>query len=117
MTEKYTLIASRSEEDRTKMIIAYANINPTATLILSQSYTKEWIYANTSISKDVNVVENLDNIDLSQFETIFIDYIEVFDQEYISKIINDLKQIDIEIVVAIHMKPNNYAINNIFEQK
>ena len=51
MAEKYTLIASRNEEDRTKMIIMYANINPTSTLILSRSYTKEWIYANTKINK------------------------------------------------------------------
>jgi len=116
MSEKYILIASRNEEDRTKIIIAYANLNPTLTCILSQSYTKEWIQKNTNINTSIEVIEDIDSIDLSKYKTICIDYIEVFNSDEIKMIVKKLMSYNIEIIAMSHMRHVSYEITNIFQK-
>jgi len=114
MSEKYILLSGRTASGKTEMIVAYANMHPQATLILSQEYKEEWIQEHRKLDKDVKVVENLDDIDITSFETICIDYIELFNKKYVDKLIADLMKTDIRIIVASNMKKETFEIHNVF---
>jgi len=117
MSEKYILLSGRTASGKTELIVAYANTHPQTTLILSEEYTKEWIQKHRKLNKDVKVVESLDDIDVNSFETICIDYVELFDKKYVKKLIADLMKVDIRIIVATNMKRETFEINNVFYVK
>jgi len=117
MSEKYIHLAGRTASGKTEMILAYANQYPKTTLILSKEYSKEWIQESRNINKDVKVVKTLDGIDISKFDTICIDYAELFDYDYLQDLVKTLMELDIRIIVASHMKRGDFHIqHNMFEK-
>ena len=84
---------------------------------MSKEYSKEWIQESRNINKDVKVVKTLDGIDISKFDTICIDYAELFDYDYLQDLVKTLMELDIRIIVASHMKRGDFHIqHNMFEK-
>ena len=115
-SESYILLAGRAGSGKTNMLIAYANQYPKTTLFYSQESSKKTL-RKKGLKKKVKVVyEDTFNFDeIYKYDTICIDYIQLFDKEYIENLIKRLIQIDIRIIAVSYMKPKNYDINNIFQ--
>jgi hypothetical protein len=119
MQEKYLLISGRVASGKTDMLIAYINRYPKKTLLVSYENTKEHLIQK-GLDKNTKVLTNLNDlkqIDLSKFETICFDYIELIDKQMIENIIKKLSTIDIRIVAVSQMRRgDNEVINNVFEK-
>jgi len=117
MEEKYILLAGRAGTGKTQMLIAYANFYPATTLILSEESTKERLI-KLGLDKKVDVVD-LDNFNISKiskYETICIDYVELFDEEYLKDLMMKLMKANIRIIAVTHMRAKSYEIKNIFQE-
>lgn len=115
MSEKYLLISGRPSTGKTELIIAYANQNIESTLILSEedeSYIKE-----KGLNSDVKVINpnNIDTVNILEYSTIYIDYIELFDKYFIKNILNEIKNRDIQVIATSFMG-RDYSVNNVFEE-
>jgi thymidine kinase len=115
-SESYILIAGRTGSGKTNMLIAYANMYPKTTLFYSQESSKKTLRKKGLKSKIKVVYEDTFSFDeIYKYDTICLDYIQLFDKEYIENLIKRLMQINIRIIAVSYMKPKNYDINNIFQ--
>lgn len=108
------LLAGRPGSGKTEMLIAYANLYPKTTLFISNESTQETLI-NRGLSKEITYYNNFENVDLSTYKILCIDYLELFDQELIQKVITNALEQKLRIIVATQMKRNG-EINNIFGQ-
>lgn len=115
MKEKFILLSGRPGAGKSEMIFAIANKYPEKTLILSMEYSKEQALIR-GLNKDVVVVEQLDGIDINFFDTICIDYLELFDENYIQELIKTLIHLNKRIIVVTQMRKFLYKVNNIYEK-
>ena len=116
MNEKYLLISGRSSAAKTELLIAYANLYPKNTIILS---CEDIRLKERGLDPNVTVVdiEKLDNIDFSTCNTFCIDYVELFDNFFINDWIKKLMNMDIRIIAISQMEVGNFSVkNNVFEQ-
>jgi len=115
-TQNYLLLSGRTGAGKTDILIAYANLYPKTTLIYSQESSKKTLQKR-GLKKGIKVVTqdtfDIDKID--KYDTLCIDYIELFNKEYITNLIKKLMQLDIRIVAVSQMKSRSYEINNVFK--
>lgn len=112
------LLSGRVASGKTEMLIAYANIYPKSTLFISSESPRE-VLINRGLKNEVAYIDGLDNslenIDLSQYETVCIDYLELFNANVVKKILAVAMNKNLRVIVATQMKRNG-EINNIFKQ-
>ena len=117
MNEKYLLLAGRVGAGKSEMMIAYANQYPETTLILSEESNK--IELNQcGLNPEVAVIEmkQFKTVNLAEYETVCIEYIELFDQDELHTILQTLKSMDKRIIAITQMRRTSFAINNVFER-
>jgi len=109
MSENYILLSGRPGTGKTKMLIAYANQYPKTTLMFSEEHTIEGL-RKLGLDHNVDVVDksNFDISIASKYDTICIDYIQVFDKNYIKEIIKNLMKTNIRIIAVSQMKPKSW---------
>ena len=117
MSEKYLLISGRAGAGKTELLIAYANMYPKTTLLISEEYLEEDIIKR-GLSNDVKIVsaQNLNIGSIKEYSTICIDYIEVFEKAFINNLLNLAINEDIRIIAVSQMKATDYSVmTNIFQ--
>ena len=117
MSEKYLLLSGRPGSGRTELLISYANMYPESTLIISEEYTEGYIHKR-GLSNLVKVisVSNIDKVNILDYSTVCIDYIELFDKAFIENLLTEIIDEDIRIIAVSQMRASNYSVmNNIFE--
>lgn len=107
------LLSGRPASGKTQILIAYANSYPETTLFISNETTREQL-TQRGLDKKIAYCTAFDKIDIAKFETICIDYLELFDKDAIMQFITKALESSIRVVVATQMKRNG-ATNNIFE--
>jgi predicted ATP-dependent serine protease len=118
MKENYLLISGRPGSGKTEMLICYANQFPEKTLILSNEYSKQTIQKR-GLDTNVEVTDQngYDKINILEFDTICIDYIEVFEKNFIANVIKEIINLDIRIIAVSQMSRSDYSVlNNVFEE-
>lgn len=101
------LLSGRPGSGKTAMMIAYANMYPKTTLILSEENTKDMLICK-NLSRDVNVVnaDSFKNVDILAYDTICIDYLELFDKDFINKKIKSIMEQNIRLIVLTQLDRN-----------
>jgi predicted ATP-dependent serine protease len=117
MSEKYLLLSGRAGAGKTELLIAYANMYPGTTLIISEEYTEEHIQKR-GLSHLVKVIpaNNINKVNIADYSTVCIDYVELFDKAFIENLLTKIIDEDIRIIAVPQMKVSDYFVmNNIFE--
>jgi predicted ATP-dependent serine protease len=107
------LLSGRPGSGKTVMLIAYANMYPKTTLILSEESTKETL-VSLNLLKDVDVVNesNFNNIDISKYDTICIDYLELFNKIFINEKIKLITELNLRLIILTQLDRNyNIRLN------
>ena len=107
------LLSGRVGSGKTEMLIAYANLYPKATLFISNESSKEKL-CDRGLNECIVYSDSLDNLNISLYETVCIDYLELFGMEAIKKFISNVVSQNKRIIVASQMKRSG-EINNVFE--
>jgi replication-associated recombination protein RarA len=112
MNEKHLLITGRPASGKTELLIAYANMHPKTTLFLSEESTESLLKEQRGLSSLVKVVDinNFNIDDLERYNTLCIDYLELFskeDQEIFIKIIQENK---ICVILTSQVKRGNNEV-------
>ena len=111
------LLSGRPGSGKTEMMIAYANIYPNSTLVISEeSSNKELLKRN--LSKEIQVIgeDDFQNINLLEYTTICIDYYELFNRDLINTIIQDIIKLDIRLVLLTQLNRNYDIRDNPFKR-
>jgi len=117
MQEKYLLISGRPGVGKTEMLMSYANLYPKETIILSEGHSKKHMQERgLHVGVDVVSTQELGGINYLKYKTFCIDYIELFDRDFIMNLVEELMLLDIRIVALSHMRAKTFYTNNIFEQ-
>ena len=116
MVEKIILIAGRPGSGKTELIIHYCNQYPETTLLLAEEYSEEYI-KERGLKDKVKVINKNEfyNVNLSNYKTICIDYIELFDEEFLQYLITKSLEQNIRIIALTQMR-RDFEINNIFHE-
>ena len=111
----FILISGRPASGKTQLLIAYANMYPQTTLVLSEENSREDLHQR-NLSKDIKVInsELFQNVDISKYKTICIDYIELFSDTFIKEKINPLIDTGIRIIILQQMDRKGRIRNNPF---
>ena len=117
MKNDFLLISGRPGSGKTELLICYANQYPAKTLVLSEESTKRQLQER-GLNETVVVVgkNEYGTIDINKFDTICIDYIELFELDYINDVLMPLKEKDIRIIAISHMTKDGEIKNNLFEK-
>ncbi len=115
-TENYILLAGHPGSGKTELLIAYANQYPSTTLYYSEE-SDTLTLQNRGLNTGVEVVnkKQFDLENINKFDTICIDYIQVFNQGYIHELMKELMQRNIRIIVVSQMTKHMEIHDNIFE--
>ena len=114
--KNYILISGRPGSGKTELLIAYANQYPTTTLFYSEE-NDALTLQNRGLNTEVEVVnkKQFDLEDINKFDTICIDYIQVFEHDYIYNLMKELMQRNIRIIAVSQMSRHMNIEENIFE--
>ena len=117
MSDHFLLISGRPGSGKTELLICYANRYPAKTLVLSEESTKRQLQER-GLNETVVVVgkNEYDKIDINKFDTICIDYIELFERDFINDVLMPLKEKDIRIIAISQMAKDGEIKNNLFEK-
>jgi len=118
MRENYLLISGRTGAGKTELLMAYVNLHPEGTLIISEEYSDETI-KKRGLNPLVKVIsaKGFDTINIQNYTTVCIDYVEIFEKEFIESLLEQIMDTDTQIVAVTQMKKTDYSImNNIFEK-
>ncbi|WP_151900464.1 DnaB-like helicase C-terminal domain-containing protein [Sulfurimonas hydrogeniphila] len=110
------LLSGRPASGKTAMMIAYANIYPKSTMVLTQENSKEQLL-NRGLSKEIIVIDDIEifkSVSISKYETLCIDYIDLLDNEFIIKYIYPLINTKLRIIALQQMDRNGIVRKNIF---
>ncbi len=115
MDNKFLLISGRPGSGKTDLMIHYANQYPETTLILSEESTKKQLQKK-GLKETVKVVgkKKFININVNKYDAVCIDYIELFDNNFIKNYIEPLKNTDIRMIVIDQMRGDGSVHHNIF---
>jgi len=115
-TENYILLAGRPGSGKTELLIAYANQYPSTTLFYSEE-SDALRLQNRGLNTGVEVVnkKQFDLENINKFDTICIDYIQVFNKDYIHNLMKELMQRNIRIIAVSQMNRHMEIEDNIFE--
>ncbi len=113
MEGKFILISGRPGSGKTELVLHYCNAYPEKTLLLAEEYSKEYIIER-GLNSEVTVAtqKEFDVIELEKFNTIVIEYIELFDKSIIQDIVKKALCNNMRIIVVSHMK-RNFSMNDI----
>lgn len=80
------------------------------------SIGKEEILAKKGLNPGVNIVnlKSYDSINILDYKTICIDYVELFDYDFLKKLLYQTADKDIRIIALTQMKKDFTVLNNIF---
>ena len=109
----FILLSGRPGSGKTEMLIAYANMYPNTTLILSEENIKEGL-VDRKLSEKVTVTDSqgFKNIDMSKYDTVCIDYLELVDYGLIDKIIKESARLNIRLIILTQLDRNyNLRVN------
>lgn len=86
--ENLILLAGRPASGKTEMMIAYANQFPKTTLVLSEEYNQQSL-VQRGLNNIIKVTsqDEFYKVNLENYKTLCIDYLELFDQNKIVNII------------------------------
>ena len=117
MSDNFLLIAGRPGSGKTELLICYANRYPAKTLVLSEESTKKQLQER-GLQETVIVVgkNEFQAIDINEFDTICIDYIELFERNFINDVLAPLKDQGIRIIAISQMTRDGEIKNNLFEK-
>ena len=117
MKNDFLLISGRPGSGKTELLICYANRYLAKTLVLSEESTKIQLQER-GLNKRVVVVgkNEFGKIDINEFDTICIDYIELFERNFINDVLVPLKEKDIRIIAISQMAKDGEIKNNLFEK-
>lgn len=117
MSQNFILLSGRPGSGKTEILIAYANAYSTTTLFLSEEHSIEGL-RNKNLSNEVKVVkmDTFSDIDITNYETLCIDYIDLCNKNFINKSIIPLMDTDIRIITAQQMNRAGDIKNNIFKE-
>lgn len=108
------LLSGRPDSGKTEMLIAYANLYPRSTLFISLESSQEELIAR-GLKDEIKYLDMIENIDLAEYETVCIDYFELFNKEDIKQFISSLIERNLRVILATHMRRNG-KVNDLFEQ-
>ena len=111
--DNFILLSGRPCSGKTEMLIAYANMYPSTTLILSEENTRESLI-DKKLSEKVIVTDSqgFKNIDMSKYNTVCIDYLELMDYSLIDKIIKEIVRLNIRLIILTQLDRNyNLRVN------
>ena len=115
MKNDFILISGRPGSGKTELILPYCNLFPETTLLIAEEYSEEDI-KKRGLNSKVSVIgqDNFNDIDLSIYKSICIDYVELFDERFLRDLIKQSSELNIRIIALTQMK-RNYRVNNIFQ--
>ena len=111
--DNFILLSARPGSGKTEMLIAYANMYPSTTLILSEENTRESLI-DKKLSEKVIVTDSqgFKNIDMLKYDTVCIDYLELVDYGLIDKIIKESARLNIRLIILTQLDRNyNLRVN------
>ncbi|MBT3168672.1 MAG: hypothetical protein HN334_02255 [Candidatus Cloacimonetes bacterium] len=115
MKNNFILISGRPDTGKTELILLYCNQYPETTLLISEEYSEENI-RKRGLNKKATVIgqDRFNEMNLSKYKTICIDYVELFDKEILQSIIQKSLNMGI-IIIAVTMMRRDFKVNNIFQ--
>ncbi|MGJ0336093.1 DnaB-like helicase C-terminal domain-containing protein [Aliarcobacter cryaerophilus] len=111
--ENIILLAGRPASGKTEMMIAYANQFPKTTLVLSEEYNQQSL-VQRGLNNIIKVTsqDEFYKLNLENYKTLCIDYLELFDQNKITNIIKAANGQKLRIIL-LSMMNRQCDINNI----
>ncbi|MGJ0335168.1 DnaB-like helicase C-terminal domain-containing protein [Aliarcobacter cryaerophilus] len=111
--ENIILLAGRPASGKTEMMIAYANQFPNSTLVLSEEYNQQSL-VQRGLNHIIKVTsqDEFYKVNLENYKTLCIDYLELFDQNKIINIIETANEKKLRIIL-LSMMNRQCDINNI----
>ena len=111
--ENIILLAGRPASGKTEMMIAYANQFPNSTLVLSEEYNPQSL-VQRGLNHIIKVIsqDEFYKVNLENYKTLCIDYLELFDQNKIINIIETANEKKLRIIL-LSMMNRQCDINNI----
>ena len=112
------LISGRVGAGKSLMVIFYANMFASTTLFISNENTKEELCGkglnqNVIVKDAINI--NITTFDFSHFDTVILDFIQVFDYEWLEMLVDKLIKMDKRVIAIDQMKRDGSVYKNIFE--
>lgn len=106
MAEKHLLITGRVASGKTEALIGIANLHSKKTLFLSEECTEQKLKEKRGLSNEVKVIDtNSFNIsELTNYETLCIDYLELLDNKFIEELIEIIKTNSIRIILTSQVR-------------
>ena len=111
--ENIILLAGRPASGKTEMMIAYANQFPKTTLVLSEEYNQQSL-VQRGLNNIIKVTsqDEFYKVNLENYKTLCIDYLELFDQNKIVNIIETANEKKLRIIL-LSMMNRQCDINNL----
>ena len=102
MNKKVITLAGSPGSGKTEMVIQYCNKFPIKTLLLTMQYCRE-IALERGLNKEVDSIHhnNLDEIDISKYETICIDNLQLFEKEVLNPFLTKAFDANIRVVIVV----------------
>jgi len=105
MTEKHLLITGRPASGKTELLIAYANMHSKTTLFLSEEMT-EVDLKQRELNADVKVIDSqqLRNVNLEDYHTLCIDYLELLSDDTLQELIKIIKANRVRVIITSQVR-------------
>lgn len=112
MAEKHLLITGRVASGKTEALIGIANLHSKKTLFLSEECNEQELKEKRGLSNEVKVIDtNSFNIsELTNYETLCIDYLELLDNKFIEELIEIIKTNSIRIILTSQVRRGDYEL-------
>ena len=116
MSEKHILVTGRPASGQTEIIVAITNRYPETTLLLSQQNSPEYLIKARGLDKNVKVVtaEEFMHENLSKYQTICIDCLEMLPTETIVRIMELVQEDRMRIILVSYvLRCNNEVLDRL----
>jgi len=115
MKQDFILIAGRPASGKTELVRLYCNENPESTLLISEEYSEEYIRERGLDPKVVVIRQaGFSQVDLSEYTTVCLDYVELFSEHNLHYIIKSAVEMNMKIIALTQMR-RDLRVNNIFQ--
>jgi len=116
MKNEFILISGRAGAGKTELVLLYCNQYPETTLLIGEEYSAEYI-RQRGLDRHVAIVrhDKFNEVDLSKYKTICIDYVELLDEVDLRNIVKKSSEMNLRIIALTQMRRGDFNINNIFQ--